>query len=81
MNAVDRQARIEDVRWMHDNGECAIGAARRLGIEFSVFEKWARRNVPDLWASMRARDPLPLNPLEAQKVQVQRWALLARRAS
>lgn len=37
---VDAQARIEDVRFMADTGECLDGAARRLGIGPTALAKF-----------------------------------------
>lgn len=66
---------------MHANGESAAGAARRLGMSRAAFEKWARRHVPHLWHSLRLRDPIPIDPLSAQRVAEQRLELVIRRAS
>ena len=60
--------RREDLEWFVETGETAEGAARRLGISDLALEKWCRNNALDLWHRLRARDPLPLDPVQAQKV-------------
>lgn len=53
--------RAEDVRWMAATGEHAMGAAQRLGLTYAAFEQWARRNTPDEWAALIARNPRDLH--------------------
>jgi hypothetical protein len=58
---VDEAAREEDVRWMHQHGESAVGAARRLGISSSGFHQWCRRQgLLPLWQAMADRNPVGL---------------------
>lgn len=49
--------RAEDLEWMAATGENAVGAAERLGISLAALERWGRRNRPDLWATLSARNP------------------------
>jgi hypothetical protein len=73
---VDHRARAEDVRWMADSGECATGAARRLGITFAALEKWARRFAPDDWRQLVAREPSdPFRSERAKAAASARWAI------
>lgn len=50
-------ARLEDVRWMAETGECLDGAARRLGLTRNTLEKWLVRNAPDVLPALIARQP------------------------
>ena len=68
----------EDIAWMAEHGESAIGAARRLGMRADMFERWCRQHrdlLGDAWARLRARDPWSLDP----RKQVQRagWERVA----
>lgn len=49
--------RLEDLRWMVETGECATGAARRLGISLVALEKWcANNNARAEWRRLRVRE-------------------------
>lgn len=49
---VDHVARAEDVRWLADHGECATGAAVRMGLTYDALEKWSRRHQPVAWSRL-----------------------------
>ena len=68
LSVAQREQRLEDLEWFVATGECAAGAAERLGIAPLALEKWCRNNALDLWHQLRARDPLPLDPVQAAKV-------------
>lgn len=48
--------RLEDLRFMDAAGECATGAANRLGMTFKALEKWLTRHDHALWRRLRERD-------------------------
>lgn len=54
---VNREGRLEDVRWMAETGECLDGAARRLGLSRNSLEKWLERNERDVLKVLVARQP------------------------
>lgn len=54
--SINREARIEDLRWLAETGENAHGAAARLGTTFMALEKWAKRECPDAWRALLSRD-------------------------
>jgi hypothetical protein len=58
---IDHDARGEDLQWLADTGENAIGAAARLGLSFAALERWARRNMPETWAVLLERNPRDAN--------------------
>lgn len=52
-------ARLEDLLWMVETGECLKGAAERLNTTPSALEKWLRaRGRYDLYQTLRRRDPI-----------------------
>lgn len=56
--AAELAARLEDVRWMVDTGECLDGAARRLGLKPNTLERWLERNHHKaLLSTLVARQP------------------------
>jgi hypothetical protein len=59
--------RHEDLTWMYETGECARGAAERLGISFDQLDKWARRNGVSFWGQMLARNPRDWNDYAARR--------------
>lgn len=58
---LDPATRLEDLAWMADTGESAVGAAERLGVEHEALEKWLRRHDLGLWHRLAARDPVDAN--------------------
>lgn len=64
-------ARLEDLRWMAETGECLTGAARRLGTSVEALSRWLFRwDARDLYQQMADRDPIqPDAPDHMQK----RW--------
>lgn len=51
--------RLEDLEWLAETGECSEGAAYRLGISRSALQRFCERyGRSDLWAQLRAHDPL-----------------------
>lgn len=54
---VNRDARLEDVRWMAETGESFTGAAARLGLKRDALENWLRRHDPETLARLIAREP------------------------
>lgn len=72
MNTHDRTARLEDLAWMVESGESAEGAAHRMGITTLSLERWARHYAPELWTLLVARNPLPLDSLQAHKLMMLR---------
>jgi hypothetical protein len=73
----ERRARLEDIAWMVESGENAEGAARRMGLTATALEKWARIHAPDMWAALVARNPLPIDSLQAHKLMMQRGRVRA----
>ena len=75
MTPQQRQDRLDDLAWMYVGGECAAGAAQRLGIQEKHLDKWARRHCPNLWRRLMARNPIPIDKVQAEKVAEQhaRW--------
>lgn len=63
-------ARLEDVRWMAETGECLDGAARRLGLSRNTLEKWLDRNAPDLLPALIARQPRDHNRFVATEISI-----------
>lgn len=61
MIPIDHEARGEDLQWLADTGENAIGAAARLGLTYAALEKWARNRMPDVWAVLIERNPRDAN--------------------
>jgi hypothetical protein len=59
---VASQYRHEDLLWMADTGECASGAAQRLGLSVKVLEKWCRRHDIELWNRLAAAEPVAVGP-------------------
>lgn len=55
--ASKRAARLEDVQWMAETGECLSGAARRLGLAPDVLDRWLWRHAPELHAVFIRREP------------------------
>ncbi len=54
----DNDARAEDVRWLAQTGESAVGAAARLGIGMSTLEKFCyRHGLGDELRQLAARNP------------------------
>jgi hypothetical protein len=53
--------RLEDLQWMADTGECAEGAAERLGITRNALERWCERHAVEEWHRLARRDPLDHN--------------------
>ena len=64
--------RLEDLAWLADTGENAVGAARRLGVSHDALDRWCRRHCFDLWQQLRARDPKPLDQMAAATVEARR---------
>ena len=64
--------RLEDLAWLADTGENAVGAARRLGVSHAALDRWCRRHCFDLWQQLRARDPKPLDQMAAATVEARR---------
>jgi len=60
-SAEHTQARLEDLRWMAATGECASGAAKRIGTNVKNLEKWCRRHDADLWRRLMAQEPRDWN--------------------
>lgn len=51
------RARLEDLEFMADTGECLTGACRRLGLNVAALEKWLRdRGRGDLYNRLSARE-------------------------
>lgn len=52
-------ARLEDLRWMAETGECMAGAAKRLGVSESAVDNFLRRHCddPELAALLMRRNP------------------------
>lgn len=69
--------RIEDLRWMAAHGESAQGAAARLGItKAEALRRWCvRHDIEDVWRTLRARDPLDLDP--GRQIQRLGWEAVA----
>jgi hypothetical protein len=54
-----RDARIEDLVFMAENGETVHGAARRLDISRSALDRFLLMNRRrDIWTRLTANDPL-----------------------
>lgn len=52
-----REQFLEDVEWMAETGECATGAARRLGMKREALEKRLKRaDRSDLYRTLAARE-------------------------
>lgn len=49
--------RVEDLNWLAETGENAIGAAKRLGLTYASLEKWASKHTPETWQALIARNP------------------------
>lgn len=61
-----RASRLEDLTWMADTGESAVGAAARLGITRDALEKWCHNNDHDeLYARLHRRDPVAVGQVAA----------------
>lgn len=54
---VDAATRGEDIEWLAETGECASGAAQRLGLTYDALEKWASKHTPAAWQRLLAREP------------------------
>lgn len=68
--------RLEDLRWMAEHGECAEGAAARLEVTPAALAKWCTvHGQTDLWHTLRARDPWPLDP--HRQIQRLGWEAVA----
>lgn len=67
LTPAEHAARLEDVRWMAETGECLDGAARRLGLSRNTLEKWLDRNAPDVLPALIARQPRDHNRLVARQ--------------
>jgi hypothetical protein len=52
MTTVDHRTRAENVRFLADTGECATGAAQRMGLTVDALEKWARGHDPAAWSRL-----------------------------
>ena len=52
-----RVARLEDVRWMVETGECMDGAAERLGLTPKALERWLTRHDTAMRDALNARNP------------------------
>lgn len=64
--AAELAARLEDVRWMVDTGECLDGAARRLGMRSRSLERWLERNGHKaLLSTLVSRQPRDHNRIVA----------------
>ena len=76
MIVVDHTARAEDVRFLAASGECATGAAHRLGMTVAALEKWCRvAGLRAEWAALRAREPAdPLRSETARAGAAARWS-------
>lgn len=59
--------RLEDLSWMYETGESAMGAAERLGLEYRHLDKWARRNRVPFWGHMLTRNPRDWNEYAARR--------------
>lgn len=55
-------ARLDDLAWMAATGECASGAAARLGTTTDALEQWCKRHglTPE-WQRLNAREPRDWN--------------------
>lgn len=57
--AVNHEARTEDVRFLVETGESLTGAARRLGLSADGLEKWlVLRDMRAELAVLRSREPI-----------------------
>lgn len=57
LTAEERDARLEDARWMAETGECLDGAARRLGLLPESLAKFLdNNNASDTAALLRQRN-------------------------
>jgi hypothetical protein len=51
------EARLEDLRWMAETGECLEGAAHRLGMQSKSLERFLRRHDRECIATLIANQP------------------------
>lgn len=58
-------ARLEDVRWMADGGECLTGASSRLHVTREALEVWLRRRDPDTLARLIDHEPRDHNRFQS----------------
>lgn len=63
-------ARLEDVQWMAETGECLDGAARRLGLTRNALEKWLSRRDPDSLRVLIARQPRDHNRFVGSDISI-----------
>lgn len=64
------EARLEDVRWMAETGECLDGAARRLGLSRGTLERFLERNDRACLATLLARQPRDHNRVLATDISI-----------
>lgn len=64
------EARLEDVRWMAETGECLDGAARRLGLSVNTLERFLWRNDAACLRLLLSRQPRDHNRVAVDDVNV-----------
>lgn len=57
----ERKARLEDVAWMAETGECLAGAAKRLGITERSLERFLKLHDRGLLGALNANNPRDWN--------------------
>lgn len=58
-------ARLEDVQWMAETGECLTGAAIRLELSRDALENWLRRRDPRSLALLIEHEPKDHNRIQS----------------
>lgn len=70
LTPAETAARLEDVRWMAETGECLDGAARRLGMTRKALEKWLTRADREALRVLVAHQPKDHNRFAAAGVSI-----------